>query len=133
MEIIILYYIFSGMKTMKNKITFTLLGILTGVLNGLFGAGGGIVAVEVLKHSGLDQKKAQSTSIAVILPLCILSVIMYYFSGKISFDNMWFLIPAGLCGAAFGTYLMKKMSCELLKKIFCAFMIYAGVRMFFKG
>lgn len=117
---------------MKKSIFKLIFGFLTGVLNGLFGAGGGVVAVETLKHAGLDQKSAQSTSIAVILPLCILSAIFYYFDGKIELNNnIWFLLPSGLVGALFGTFLMKKISCNLLKKIFCIFMIYSGVRMFF--
>ena len=116
---------------MKNKGFLLFFGFLTGVLNGLFGAGGGIVAVETLKHTGLDQKRAQSTSIAVILPLCVLSAVLYFFNGKVPLDNIWFLLPAGLIGALFGTFLMKKISCNLLKKIFCVFMIYSGIRMFF--
>ncbi len=117
---------------MKKNIFKLIFGFLTGVLNGLFGAGGGVVAVETLKHTGLDQKSAQSTSIAVILPLCILSAIIYYFNGKIELDNnMWILLPSGLIGAFFGTFLMKKISCNLLKKIFCCFMIYSGIRMIF--
>ncbi len=120
-------------KTAKNNVIFALYGILIGVLNGLFGAGGGIAAVEVLKHYGLDQKQAQTTSIAIILPLCVLSAVLYLFKTEIDFKNLLFLIPSGLAGAMLGTFMMKKMSCELLKKIFCGFMIYAGIRMFFKG
>ena len=48
-----------------------LTGGLCGVLNGLFGAGGGIAAVPLLKAGGLEQKKAHATSLAVILPLAV--------------------------------------------------------------
>lgn len=118
---------------LKNSVIFSIYGVIIGIINGLFGAGGGIAAVEVLKHSGLDQKQAQTTSIAIILPLCVLSAILYSFKVDIDFKTTFILIPFGILGTFLGTFLMKKMSCELLKKIFCGFMIYAGVRMFFKG
>lgn len=118
---------------LKNGVKFTAFGVIIGIINGLFGAGGGIAAVEVLKHNGLDQRQAQTTSIAIILPLCVLSAIMYSFKTDIDFKTTLILIPFGILGTFLGTFLMKKMSCELLKKIFCGFMIYAGVRMFFKG
>ena len=44
---------------MKNKKTAIFAGIFAGMLNGLFGSGGGIVAVPLFKKSGLPQKEAQ--------------------------------------------------------------------------
>ena len=120
-------------KHFKNGVKFTAYGLIIGIINGLFGAGGGIAAVEVLKRNGLDQRQAQTTSISIILPLCVLSAILYSFKTDIDFKTTIILIPFGILGTFLGTFLMKKMSCELLKKIFCGFMIYAGVRMFFKG
>ena len=110
-----------------------LFGIFIGVINGLFGAGGGIAAVEVLKHFGLNQKRAQTTSIAVILPLCVLSATLYMFKTQVDFKTALILMPSGLIGAYLGTIIMKKTSCFALKKVFCGFLIYAGIRMIFGG
>ncbi len=120
---------------MKNKNNFKLsiFGLVIGVLNGLFGAGGGIAAVEFLKHFSLDQKRAQTTSIAIVLPLCTLSALLYSRHQQIDFKTMLILIFSGIVGAALGTILMKKVSLSTLKKIFCGFLIYAGVRMIFGG
>lgn len=117
----------------KNSLKTVVFGVIIGVLNGLFGAGGGIAAVEVLKSFGFNQKKAQTTSIAVILPLCVLSAVIYSFKTSVDYSAALILIPAGLAGALLGTFLMKKMSCSMIKKIFCFFLIYAGVRMILKG
>ena len=117
----------------KNSLKTVVFGVIIGVLNGLFGAGGGIEAVEVLKSFGLNQKKAQTTSIAVILQLCVLSAVIYSFKTSVDYSAALILIPAGLAGALLGTFLMKKMSCSMIKKIFCFFLIYAGVRMILKG
>ena len=49
-------------------------GGLAGIANGFFGGGGGMVLVPFLtRRCGLDQRRAFATSVAVILPLCILS------------------------------------------------------------
>ncbi|MBQ7129338.1 MAG: sulfite exporter TauE/SafE family protein [Clostridia bacterium] len=117
------------MKYLKNNIFLIILGFLTGICNGLFGAGGGIIAVETLKKQGLKQKQAQATSIAVILPLCVVSIIFYFFKNNIDFSPSLYLIPAGILGACLGTYFMKKFPPKIIKNIFCIFIIYAGIRM----
>ena len=116
---------------MKNKSNLILsaFGLIIGILNGLFGAGGGIAAVEILKHFNLDQKCAQTTSIAIILPLCTLSALLYMTKMTIDFKTMGILVPFGILGAYIGTIAMKKLSLGAIKKIFCAFIIYAGFRM----
>ena len=56
------------MKTKKY-----LFGFLIGIVNALFGAGGGMIAVPFLRTLGLSQKQAQATAICVILPLTVVS------------------------------------------------------------
>ena len=52
-----------------------LAGAAAGLTNGFFGGGGGSVLVPMLTRvCGLDQRRAFATSVAVILPLCALSV-----------------------------------------------------------
>ncbi len=113
-------------KTLKTKIGF----FLAGVINGLLGAGGGMVAVPLLKSGGLSQKQAQASSIAIILPLCIISAILYGIKGNLDLARAIKFIPFGLLGAGLGTYIFKKLSPSLLKKIFALFMIWAGLRAF---
>ena len=50
-----------------------LCGAATGAANGLFGGGGGMIAVPLLRAQGLNEKKAHATAIAVILPVSLLS------------------------------------------------------------
>lgn len=47
------------------------LGVLAGVLSGLFGVGGGILFVPVLLALGLGQIEAQGTSLLAILPTVV--------------------------------------------------------------
>lgn len=112
-----------------NKLTLSLLSALTGLVNALLGAGGGLVAVPLFKKQGLSQKQAQASAISVILPLCILSTAVYYYMGYLNFKDALGYIPFGLAGAFIGSKLLKKIPDKILKKLFSVFMIYTGIRM----
>ena len=56
----------------KTTWRFAVSGAAAGAANGLFGGGGGSVLVSLLtRFCGLEQRQAFSTSLAVILPLCV--------------------------------------------------------------
>jgi len=113
------------MKKLKNKTA----GVLIGFINVLVGACGGIVAVEALKYYKLDQTKAHATAIAVILPLSIISAIMYIIQGNVKFSDAGVYILPGLAGSVLGSVILPKVPKKILAKIFSVFIIYAGVRM----
>lgn len=115
---------------MKKKFTVYILGLITGVVSGLLGAGGGMIAVPSLKKAGLNTKEAHSNAVAVILPIAILSAVLYLIDGRMSIAKTLPFLPGGLIGAYIGTLLLKKISPFWLVKIFGAFMVYLGVRMF---
>ena len=121
---------------MKNNKKFTLLlallSTLSGLINGLLGAGGGMITVPLLKKMGFSQKQAQENAIAVILPITLLSSTVYLLSSYVSFSDPFPYIPGGILGAFIGTKFMKKLSSKTLRYIFAAFMLYAGVRLLCK-
>lgn len=120
------------MKQKGKNIKNLLFGVLIGLANGLFGAGGGMIAVPVLKSNGQDQKTAHKNAVAVILPLAAVSAIMYYFSANISFrDASVYMLP-GVVGAAAATFVMQKISPVFLRAVYGGFMIWAGVRLWLK-
>lgn len=115
-----------------KKLYFYILGIITGLANGLFGSGGGIIAVPMLKKSGMSTKESHATSIALTLPLSIVSCFFYVGnSGGILSDSLR-LIPLGLAGAVTGGFIMKRISPKYLKKIFGLILIISGIRLFIK-
>ncbi len=107
-------------------------GVLIGIINGLLGAGGGMVTVPVLKKMGFSQSDAQANAIAVVLPISVLSAVLYLFRGYVMISDALIYIPGGIIGTVIGTFLLKKISPRYLKKIFGAFMIFAGVRLLLK-
>ncbi len=117
------------MKKIKKYIRPVFSGLAVGLVNGVFGAGGGMLAVPFLKKSGLDQKSAHANAVAVILPITVISAIMYLVKGNMTLGDTFAYIPTGLIGSVIATFALQRFSNKWLQKIFALFMIYAGGRL----
>lgn len=116
---------------MRSKWRYALAGGLAGVANGFFGGGGGSVFVPLLTgYCGLDQRKAFATSVAVILPLCALSAVIYLFRGGLDFRTALPYLVGGTAGGWAGGKWFKGMKMPWLKRVFGLLLIYGGVRSF---
>ncbi len=120
------------MKKDNKKVNRPALGgLITGLFNGLLGAGGGMIAIPFLSKS-IEPKKAHATCVAVILPMCISSALSYISSGAVSISDAAPYIAWGLIGAVFGTILLRKLSNDTIKRIFSLFMLWAAARLIFR-
>lgn len=108
------------------------LGVLSGVLNGLFGSGGGITVVPMLELLSVPPQKAHATSVAIIFPLSLFTALLYFRQGiPADWNALCYLIPGGLIGALIGTKWLQKLPSHLLRRIFGGIILYAGVRLVF--
>lgn len=119
------------MKKGKNFLKNALFGVLIGGINGFFGSGGGIVCVPLLVKSGFERKQAHANAVAVILPITTISAVNYLLRGYVNIKDSIYFIPGGIIGAFLGAWLMKRLSTNAIRKIFGAFMIWAGWRLIF--
>ena len=107
-------------------------GFLTGLCNGLFGAGGGMVAVPSMIHAlKLDEHDAHATAIAVILPLVGISSYIYFRNGFLDFGKALPVAAGSVIGGVLGAFLLHRISSKWLHRMFGLFMIVAAVRMIF--
>lgn len=119
-------------QKIKKTAVFGGMGLLIGIINGMLGAGGGMVTVPLLKRAGLDQKAAHANAVAVILPITALSAVLYLLRGHVTLSEGLLYVPTGIIGSLIGAALIKKISPVWLKRIFGGFMVYAGVRLLMK-
>lgn len=112
-----------------KKYQLMLYGAGIGFINALFGAGGGILAVPILRKSGLTQKEAQATSVSVILPLTAITSVIYYCQGNLMIKESLIYLPFGFIGALIGSFALNKTNNSVLQTAFACFMIWAGIRM----
>lgn len=120
------------MRKDKLKFKSTISGILTGAVNGLFGGGGGMVAVPLLKNFlGYSEKKSHATAILIIAPVCAASAAIYIISGYFRAEVV---IPAAIgavAGGFIGAKLLGVLPEFIINLIFIAAMLAAGVRLLF--
>jgi len=111
------------------SIGLLILGIVAGILSGLFGIGGGIVMVPALiAIFGMTILDANATSLtAMLLPVGILGVISYYKAGYINLKDALWVSLGLLLGSYFGSELAINMQGALLAKLYAGFLIYIAV------
>ncbi len=106
-------------------------GTLVGAANSLFGGGGGMIAVPLLQKTGLEEKRAHATAILLILPISLLSFILYVWKG---FYQPSVLIPTALgvtAGGFFGAQLLGKLPVKTVNIVFAILQAAAGLFLFF--
>ena len=108
-----------------------LMGLLAGAVNGLLGAGGGILIVYALsftlRKSDPDPRDMYANALCVMLPVSAFSCLRYAISGHFSTDGFaLYTVPAILGGLA-GGFLLGRLRAGVLKKLFAALVIYSGI------
>jgi len=115
-----------------NFLLCAVIGLVTGLANGLFGSGGGTIAVPAMVHLlKAEEHKAHATAISVILPLTVVSSAFYIIKGHADWGITIKATLGGLIGGYIGAKLLNKCPDKLLKKIFAVFMAAAGIKMIF--
>lgn len=116
--------------TKTNKVTTTLLAIAAGAINGIMGSGGGIIVVILLLTAFcLTQKQAQATALFVILPLSVVSAIVYIVKGSVPLWNTIYVTIGVIVGGVVGALLLSKIPNNISKLIFAIFLIAGGVKL----
>lgn len=110
------------------------LGVGVGVLSGLIGVGGGVVAIPLLVYAfHMDQKMAQGTSLVMLLgPTGIFAIMEYYRAGNVDFKIGLMMAAGVLVGAYFGGAWAQQMSNLLLRRVFAVALAGVAVKMFFQ-
>lgn len=117
----------------NNKYKLIAIGVAAGLVNGLFGSGGGTIVVPSLVFLlKLEDYKAHATAIPIILPLSIISVIVYLFNNKVPFDLAMYVVIGGIAGSYMGAKYLNKIPVKYLRKIFGSVIIYTAIRMIWK-
>lgn len=105
-------------------------GVLTGMLSGLLGVGGGIFMVPFLVLAGgLSQHHAQATSLLVVLPTAIVATWALSKQGVGDTRGALRIGLTGIPGSVVGTLVALALPGRPLQLIFAALMIFVGGRL----
>ena len=106
-----------------------LAGALGGLVNGVFGGGGGMLLLPLLGRWGaLRPKSLFANSVAIIFPICLVSATVYFFHTQLSWETAWPYLLGGVGGGLIGGLTFEKVPVKWLKVLFGLFLLYGGVR-----
>ncbi len=77
----------------------------------------------------MDEKESRATSIFCILPLVIVSCIIYFKNQYIDWNIGIKSAIGGIAGGIIGSILLKKLNNQILNILFVIFLIYVSIRM----
>ena len=108
-----------------------LLGLVAGVLSGLFGIGGAILIVpSLVLLFKLDQHTASGTSLAaLLLPVGILGMLQYYKRGQVNLPYAALIAVGLFVGALLGAKVAGTLGDATLRRAFGAFLLLVSVKL----
>lgn len=107
-------------------------GFAAGVVNGIFGNGGGVVIVFLLSGMGLlfsDKREIFANVTAAVLPIAITSALIYSSVVPPRASDVIAVASASLAGGILGAFILGKINPKALKIIFASLMIISGIMM----
>lgn len=111
----------------RSIIVLIVVGMLVGVLSGMFGIGGGTVIVPALVWLGLSQRNAAATSTLAIVPTSISGVISYATGGHVDWLAAALLFCGMFVGGQVGSWLLSRLPELALRWIFVVFLVFVVV------
>jgi uncharacterized protein len=107
------------------------IGLLAGLLSGLFGVGGGTVIVPLLVlFLHFNQRLGAGTSLAAIVPTATVGVVSYAIHGSVAWIPGLILAVGSVVGAQIGTRLLPRVSQTVLRWLFVGFLVIVIVSLF---
>lgn len=104
-------------------------GFFAGVVNGLFGAGGGMVLVPLLTIlPGLVENEVFPSSVAIILPVCLVSLAFLLPGSSFSILPALPYLAGSFIGGLFSWKLGKQIPTKWLHRLLGAFILWGGIR-----
>lgn len=115
------------MKRYKNAALY-LSGLCAGAVNGLFGAGGGMLLVPLLGISSLSEDEVFPSCVAIILPICLVSLLFALQGSPFSWNNALPYLLGSFFGGLIATALAHKIPTLWLHRLLGVFILWGGVR-----
>ena len=130
-DIEIMYYPSKPEQRQNTNIWIKLItGAIIGFVNGFWGGGGGMICVPLLMNViKLPEKKAHATTLLIMLPLSIASLVVYVFKGNLPIVESIKIGIGFILGGVIGANLLKKISNKWLGYVFGIIIIIGGVKL----
>ena len=114
---------------MKQRIKTGIAGGLAGIVNGLFGAGGGMILVPLLTGlTDLEEEQVFPASVTIIFPICIVSLAISSAGNGLPFITALPYLLGSICGGLLAGIGDKKMPVKWLHRGLGLVILWGGIR-----
>ena len=114
---------------MKKTVGAGIAGFGAGALNGLFGAGGGMVLVPALSLlTDLQEDQMFATSVSVLMPICVISLLFTRGWETFSFFSALPYLLGSLLGGVIAGIWGKKIPSLWLHRVLGILIVWGGIR-----
>ena len=114
-----------------NIIFYLLLGLITGIFSGLIGIGGAIIIIpSLVLFFGLEQRMAQGTTLALMVPpIGLLAAWTYYKAGFVDLKIAALICAGFFFGGLIGAKFAVQVPDNILRKVFGSILLVASLKM----
>ena len=113
----------------KQLVGGALSGLGAGILNGLFGGGGGLLLIPGLRLlARADESAIFPTSVAVMLPVSLLTLFLSSLTTPLPWIDAWPYLIGSAAGGILAGVLGKKIPVLWLHRILGVMLLWGGVR-----
>ena len=118
-------------KLYKSKYFLIGAGVLCGFINGLLGAGGGIIAVFALRlalgDELSDSRDVFANALCITLPISAISCFSYALRGNLKINGIGLYVVPAILGGLLGGVLLGKLRATAVRKLFSALVVISGI------
>lgn len=117
----------------RRKIMVFSLAILSGIVAGALGIGGGVIKVPLLVYTvGMPMTVAAGTSSLMIMVTSSVTGFLYYLHGQLQVEHAFIFLFSGMVGAYIGTKIStRRLGSQQLNTIFACVLVLVGLVMLF--
>ena len=116
------------MKRIK-KFGKQIAGVAAGAVNGLFGAGGGMVLVPLLdKLTDLDEDAVFPASVSIILPICVVTLSFTLGQSQVPWGTATPYLIGSCAGGLLAGWFGKRIPTLWLHRILGILILWGGIR-----
>ncbi len=113
----------------KNLLGICAAGFLSGAVNGLFGAGGGMLLVPLLtKLTEISEDRIFPSSVSIILPICVVSLLLSGNIAQLPFREACPYLLGSVFGGIGAGLFGRKIPVLWLHRILGILILWGGIR-----
>lgn len=105
-----------------------LAGAAAGAVNGLFGAGGGMILVPILSLIGFDDEDIFPSSVSIIFPICFVSLGFSALSSGLPMERGLPYLIGGVAGGFLAGFTGNKIPVKWLHRFLGILILWGGFR-----